>query len=367
MLDLRSRCFDSIREIPRPQWEALWPPLAEGYDFYLCQEGAGIAGFEFLYLVLYEGDLPLLLAPLFRTRFNMGLAMDDAWRARLARLQRHAPWLLVFDTLFCGSPTSEKGLVAIDPAWQHRPELFAAFDRALRDVAAERGAWMIVFKDFMDADLHLLAPMKALGWFAGDGLPTAALELPFDSLDAYLASLSTGTRKDMKRKLKKSGDEVQIEAVQSIDHCVDEVHRLYMAVHDHGPMSFEVLTRQFFLNFGRDMREHALFFLYWLPQHGGQPGGGRRRLVGFNFCLQFEDRLVDKYIGMDYAVSRELNLYFVSFLHNVRWCIEHGKRTYMLSQGGYEVKERLGARLIPLRTLTRIRNPLVNALARRLA
>ena len=362
MVDLRARCLNSIREIPRPQWEGLWPPLAEGYDFYLCQEEAGIPGFQFFYLVVYDGDLPVLLAPLFGARFNMGLAMDDLWRARLARLQRHAPWLLVFDTLFCGSPTSEKGLVAIHPAWQRRPELFTAFDRALRKVAAERGAWMIVFKDFMDADLLTLAPMKTLGWFGGDGLPTAALDLPFDSLDAYLASLSTGVRKNMKRKLKNSGAAMQIEAVQEIDHCVDEVHRLYMNVHDHGPMSFEVLTRQFFLNFGRGMREHTLFFLYWLPQ-----ASGGRRLVGFNFCLQFEDRLIDKYIGMDYTVSRELNLYFVSFLNNVRWCIENGRRTYMLSQGGYEVKERLGSRLIPMRTMTRIRNPVINWVALRLA
>jgi hypothetical protein len=57
----------------------------------------------------------------------------------------------------------------------------------------------------------------------------------------------------------------------------------------------------------------------------------------------------------------------VSFLNNVRWCIENGKRTYMLSQGGYEVKQQLGARLIPLHTMTRIRNPVINWFATRFA
>lgn len=362
MASLKARHFDSVEQIPRADWESVWPPLAEGYDFYRCQESAGIAGFDFFYLGLYDGDAPVLLAPLFGTRFNMGLAMDDRWRERLQTWQRHAPWLLVFNTLFCGSPTSEKGVVAVREDWQGRPELFTAFDRALREVAARRGAWMTVFKDFMDADLDALASMKALGWFTGDGLPTAALDLPYADFEAYLASLSTGTRKDMKRKLKKSGEAVRIEAVQDIEHCIAEAHRLYMNVHDNGPMSFEVLTREFFLAFSRSMREHAVFFLYWLPQ----PEGGER-LVGFNFCLQFEDRLIDKYIGMDYSVSRELNLYFVSFLNNVRWCIENGKRTYMLSQGGYEVKQQLGARLIPLHTMTRIRNPVINWFATRFA
>lgn len=359
---LTHRCHASIRDIPRSHWDTLWPASAEGHGFYLAQEEAGIAGFDFCYLGLYDGDEPVLLAPLFRTRFNMGLAMDDTWRQRLTRLQRHMPWLLVFKTLFCGSPTSEKGVVAIHPSWRQRPEVFQAFDLALRELARDYGAFMIVFKDFMDEDLAALAAMKPLGWFVGDSLPTAALDLPFDSLDAYLGNLSTGTRKDMKRKLKKSGEAVQIEAVQHIDHCIDAAYALYRNVHDNGPMSFEVLTPAFFRNFSRHFPEHTVFFLYWLPT-----GDGQRRLVGFNFCLQFEDRLIDKYIGMDYAVSRELNLYFVSFLNNVRWCIDNGKQCYMLSQGGYEVKQQLGARLIPLRTMTRIVNPAINWFATRFA
>jgi predicted N-acyltransferase len=362
MADLQHRCFASIREIPRQQWDALWPPLAEGYDLYLSQEEAGIAGFDFFYLGLYADEQLVVLAPLFAARFNMGLAMDDTWRQRLGRLQQRLPWLLVFNTLFCGSPTSEKGVVAIHPDWRRQPATFRALDLALRRVARERGAWMIVFKDFMDADLETLASMKPLGWFVGDGLPTAALDLPFDSLDAYLANLSTGTRKDMKRKLKKTGEAMQIEAVQDIGHCIDEAYRLYMNVHDRGPMSFEVLTREFFLNFSRYSPDHTVYFLYWITREDGG-----RRLVGFNFCLHFDDRLIDKYIGMDYSVSRELNLYFVSFLNNVRWCIENGKQIYMLSQGGYEVKQLLGARLIPLRTMTRIVNPVINWIASRFA
>ncbi|MCU0736458.1 MAG: hypothetical protein MUF20_13245, partial [Methylotetracoccus sp.] len=142
MADLQHRCFASIREIPRQQWDALWPPLAEGYDLYLSQEEAGIAGFDFFYLGLYADEQLVVLAPLFAARFNMGLAMDDTWRQRLGRLQQRLPWLLVFNTLFCGSPTSEKGVVAIHPDWRRQPATFRALDLALRRVARERGAWM---------------------------------------------------------------------------------------------------------------------------------------------------------------------------------------------------------------------------------
>jgi uncharacterized protein len=363
--ELQHRVFASVDDIPAAHWDALWPPLAEGRAFYRCQESAGIEGFDFFYLGLYDGEQPVLLAPLFAAKFNMGLAMDDAGREKLARVQRHWPGLLVFKTLFCGAPTSEKGVVAVHPARRDDAAVYAALDRALRAVARQHKAWMIVFKDFMDDDAAMLAPIKPLGWFGGDSLPTAKLSTQHPSLDAYLDTLSTGTRKDMKRKLKKAEKEgrIQVEAVSDISACIDEVHRLYVNVLDNGPMRWEVLTKAFFLNFCREMPQHTVFFLYWLRDEAG----GSRRLVGMNFCLHFDDRLIDKYIGMDYEVSRELNLYFISFFNNVQWCIEHGKGTYMLSQGGYPVKIQLGATLVPLRTLTRICNPVINWFANRFA
>lgn len=360
---LQHKTFSSIRDIPRGQWDSVWPRLAEGWDFYLCQEEAGIEGFDFLYLALYSGDTLALVAPLFAARFNMGLAMDDAWRERLAKVQHHWPGLLVFKTLFCGSPTSEKGAVGIHPDFLGHAALLRALDLALIDTARAQNAWMIVFKDFMDAELGALSALSSLGYFTGDSLPTACLDIAFTSLDGYLDSLSSGTRKGLRRKLRqteKSGV-LQVEAVADIGHCIDDAYRLYTNVLNAGPMRFEVLTPAFFLNFTRYAAAQTVYFLYWMRDDSA----AGRRLVGLNFCLQFEDRLIDKYIGMDYAVSRDLNLYFVSFVNNVQWCIDHGKTSYMLSQGGYPVKRQLGARLIPLRTMTKIVNPVFNWIANR--
>ncbi len=363
MAHIQHRAYSSIRDIPRDDWDLVWPRLAEGHDFYRSQEEAGIEGFDFLYLALYAGGTLALVAPLFTAHFNMGLAMGDAGRRRLQKLQRFWPRLLVLKTLFCGSPTSEKGLLGIHPDFCHDAALWRAFDRALLEQAREHGAWMIVFKDFMDADLEALAPLEPLGYFAGDGLPAASLAIEFTSIDQYLERLSTGTRKDLRRKMKKTekSGALQIEAVSDIGPLIDEAFQLYMNVHNAGPMHFEVLTKAFFLNFNRYMPGQTVYFLYWMKDGSG------RRLVGLNLCLQFEDRLIDKYIGMDYAVARDLNLYFISFLSNVQWCIDHRKAHYMLSQGGYPVKIKLGAQLIPMRTMTKIINPVLNWIANRFA
>jgi predicted N-acyltransferase len=333
---LNVRVFHSIEDIPRPQWDAVWPLHTEGYDFYLCQQRSGIDGFEFQYIGLFDSDKLVLVAPVFTADFDMGLAMGDTLRRWLHLAQRVWPRFLVFRSLFCGSPTSEKGVVGIHAQLQGHPDLLKQFDQALLGLARQKRAWMMVLKDFLDTDLQSLAGLKHQGWFMADSLPTARLPISFSSLDGYLAQLGYGTRKNLRRKLReteKAGG-LKVEVTNQIAHCVDEIHRLYLQVHDHGPLQWEKLTSAFFLNACSHLPDNAVFFLYWSPA----TDSSQRKLVGFNYCLQFDDRLIDKYIGMDYAVSRKLNLYFISFLKNVEWCIANGKQAYMLSQGAVPSK-----------------------------
>jgi hypothetical protein len=77
--------------------------------------------------------------------------------------------------------------------------------------------------------------------------------------------------------------------------------------------------------------------------------------------------LLAKYTGMDYSVSRDLNLYFIGLLSNIEWCIRHGKKSCVLGPGSYAVKQQMGARLVPLRTLTKIVNPVINWFPNRFA
>ena len=364
-VNFKQRKFTSIREIPRDQWDAIWPPHTEGYDFYRSQEEAHLDGFEFFYLALYVDDTLALLAPLFTAHFNVGLGMSDSTRQQLERLQRHWPRLLVIKTLFCGSPTSEKGLMGIHPEFRQNADLLRALDRALIELAREHRVWMIVLKDFMSEDLNELDDLPSLGYFKTDGFPTARLAIEFGSVDEYLDRLSAGTRKDLRRKVKKTSESgrLQVEVAHDISHCIDEVFQLYMNTYSAGPMHFELLTKEYFLNFSRYMPREAVYFLFWMNDKSEQG----RRLVGFNFCLQFDDRLIDKYIGMDYSVSRDLNLYFISLLNNVQWSIDHRKKIYILGAGEYSVKTRLGAELIPTRTMTKVVNPLIHWIAKRIS
>src|SRR5262249_39502357 len=180
-------------------------------------------------------------------------------------------------------------------------------------------------------------------------LPTAVLDVGFDSLDDYLATLSPATRKDMRRKLK-AASALRIEWRTSIDDILDDVMRLYRATLANAEFSFEELTPYFFRNVLREAGQRAACVTYCAGD----------RLVAFNLVLHDRTTLLDKFLGMDYEVARRYNLYYVTWLSNVRWCIEHGVARYRAGQGLHREKLRLGCKLSANWLWYRHRNPVVD-------
>ena len=356
MNEFQSTIYFSVQDIPQEQWISIWPYPAESYNFYLSQEKANLIEFQFSYLVVYCEDKAILIAPLFTADFNLGIPLQGVGEHLILSIQKVWPRFLMMPTLFCGSPVSTNGVIGIDQGYVDNSELLAVFDRALNDFAKKCRVRMIVLKDFMDTDLRLLEPLRSMGYFVADSYPMAILAIDFSSMDEYFSKLSYQARKDLRRKIKKTKSlgGIDITVVNNIDDCADELCQLYQNVYDKSAFHFEHLTKEFFHNFCRYMPEETRFFLYRADN----------KLIGFNFCLIQEEALVDKYLGFDYTASRQYNLYFISFLNNVQWCLENGKKNYLLSQGGYETKSRLGAGVIPLRGLVKYVNPLITQLIR---
>ncbi|HEX7370895.1 MAG TPA: GNAT family N-acetyltransferase [Rhodanobacteraceae bacterium] len=164
------------------------------------------------------------------------------------------------------------------------------------------------------------------------GLPGATLDIPWHDLDGYLGSLGASTRKDLRRK-RRAGEGLQIEWRSNLDGITDDVQRLYRETLAHAEFSFEELTPAYFENVLCEMPGRAACVTY---SEGD-------RLLAFNLVLHDGRRLLDKFLGMDYAAMDRYNLYHVSWLENIRYCIEHGIGTYESGQGLHQEKRRLGS------------------------
>jgi hypothetical protein len=69
--------------------------------------------------------------------------------------------------------------------------------------------------------------------------------------------------------------------------------------------------------------------------------------------------MADKYFCMDYELGRKYNLYVLSWLENVRRCVEQKIPLYYAGQGAEKTKAHLGATFIPSMILFKHRQPVI--------
>jgi len=84
------------------------------------------------------------------------------------------------------------------------------------------------------------------------------------------------------------------------------------------------------------------------------------KLAAFNLLLIKPQAMVDKNFCMDYELGRKYNLYVLSWLENIRTCVERGIPLYHTGQGLEKTKAHLGATLIQIYLLFKHRQPAIN-------
>ena len=194
--------------------------------------------------------------------------------------------------------------------------------------------------DSDNAHAHLLVDrLRHAGFILLQGQALAWLPIEFASEEAYLAGLSYPRRKSIRRKLRSralldirmlgTGDPWLADAGVRAD-----LYALYRAVYQQSDVHFDLLTAAFFDAVLQDESSQGCLFVY--RENG--------RLVGWNLCFEWGDTLVDKYIGLDYARSRELNLYVVSWMENLEYARKRGLKRFVAGWTDPQIKAELGAR-----------------------
>lgn len=328
---------NSIEAFGRDEWNALFPGELEDWSYYHAVERANLAGFSWLYFGVREGGALHAAVPAFVTDYRLDTTLTGPLRRVTDAIARIFPRLLRQSMLALGSPASEICHLGFAPGMDTsgKLRLLSAILDKMEEYTTRHRIHMIAVKDASTAQNELWNRIaRAHRLRRQPGLPTAYLDIRFGSIDEYLRALSPGTRKDMRRKLKASGA-LRVEWRRNIDDIRNDVMRLYDATYERAEFDFEKLTPEYFDGVLRELDGRANCITYWLGD----------RLVAFNLVLRDGNCLLDKFFGMDYTVAHQYNLYFVTWLENVRYCIEHRLPLYQSGQGLHHEKLRLGSRL----------------------
>jgi hypothetical protein len=311
--------------------------------------------------VLEAAGTPAFVAP-----FDLLTTADVEVREKLVHAPGYRWWgrLLRWRTAFVGTTVSEYALFP-------RGAEPAPLAQALRDQLG-RGQRLLIVKDIPQASplfdeatgqwcKRFAEACDAAGFLLLEGQALAYVPIDFASEDEYLARLSSGRRKDIRRKLRKR-DEVVVESVRcgdasfTDDAVVDAYYALYENVYAQSEVHFDKLSRAFFAAVLRDASNGGVVFVY---RHQGE-------MIGWNLCFAVDGKLIDKYVGFAYPQAREQNLYFTSWFHNLAWAREQGLTHYVAGWTDPQVKAYLGAQFTLTRHAIYLRNPLLRMLARRL-
>jgi hypothetical protein len=209
---------------------------------------------------------------------------------------------------------------------------------------------------------HLASALQRRGFVLMDGQALAYVPIDFPDIDTYLARLSYGRRKDIRRKLRVR-DQLRIGVIPTGDAAfsdpamIDRIYAMYLNVYDQSEIHFDLLSRDFFAALLRDTSNCGVVFLY----HQGE------ELIGYNLCFTTANALVDKYIGFVYPQAREMNLYFVSWIHNLNYALQHGLSMYIAGWTDPKIKAYLGARFTMTQHAVYVRSRFVRAILRRVA
>jgi predicted N-acyltransferase len=182
---------------------------------------------------------------------------------------------------------------------------------------------MIVLKEFPAKYRTPLQRLMDAGFARVPSMPMTTLDIDYRNFEDYLSHcLSPRTRGKVRRKLRaaeRAQPTITVEVVTDAAPYVDDIYPLYEKVFERSPLQFEKLTREFLRDIGPCMPDKVRFFL-WRQDS---------RIVAFGLCTVQGDRICHEYVGFDYAVAFELNLYHRVFHDIVEWAIANGyKRFY---------------------------------------
>ncbi|RQP21735.1 GNAT family N-acetyltransferase [Piscinibacter terrae] len=173
------------------------------------------------------------------------------------------------------------------------------------------------------------------------------------SLDAWLDTLPAKKRYYLKQVLRHQRESgLAFDVMERFDHLVDELYPLYLAVNARATEArTQALPKSLFHAMARQLGSSRLLV-------ARQDG----RCVGFGLLLERHDQVKCMVIGLDYAVSRQLNLWYAIVLRSIEHAVTRGCSMVDLGSTNHDMKRKFGAASDDIWISVRHRTPWLNRL-----
>ncbi len=339
------------------RWQTAFTQERKDHRYYELVEDTIKESFKYGYFIIEDGHNVIAIQPYFLVDQDLLAGTDGHIKKLIAGVRRFWPRFMHARTLMVGCAAGEGHL---DGDEQSQLVIAESLGRSLRQLARELNCVMVVLKEFPAKYRSPLLRLREAGFARVPSMPMTTLEIDYKNFEDYLSkNLSPGTRAKTRRKLRaaeRAQPAITMEVVSDVTAVVDEIYPLYVKVYDRSPLQFEKLTKEFFCEIGRRIPDKARFFI-WRQD---------TRIIAFGLCTMTGDSICHEYVGFDYSVAFELNLYYRVFHDIIEWAIANGYKRFYSGSLNYDPKWHLRQSLYPVDLYVRHTSGPINAVLRRL-
>ncbi len=181
--------------------------------------------------------------------------------------------------------------------------------------------------------------MNSLNDFGYRKLPwrkTYTIKIRWTTFDEYLMSLNYKVRKNVRRELKKSGENsVKIEAISEFEQLSLVLSNLYSNLYfKYNRRQSPYYDASFFKSLSRHAGDKTLLFL----------AKKNEKIVGFTLCMQHKETLEGFKCGFDYSACSNNDYVYLNLVYYapIKWAIENGIKEIYYGTGMAEIKLKRG-------------------------
>jgi predicted N-acyltransferase len=339
---------DTIRNVDWDDWNRLRDPKSDPHmdpRFILAVENSMRKQSRFCHVLIYDqlGD-PVAAACLSSLRIDGALLAQGRSQRAAAFVNRLTPGLLGMRILMCGLPISAGASHLRFAPHVDRAAVLGILDVLLHDLARSPGSECILFKEFGAEQSRELAPLEALGYRRADSLPMNCAPVGYGSFEDYVSRVKSSRRHTIRHSREKflaSGLKViNLLGGEGVDRLfTDDVHQLYRGVFDRAAVRFEELPAEFFREVARQLPDSSLFTFIYEPE----------RIRAFAMTLFSEELSHQMFIGLDYEVNAQCDLYFNLFFESLDAAFARGPNRIYVGQASDDFKhQKLSTFQVPL-------------------
>lgn len=344
---------DDISKINRNVWNNLVDKdhLQMQYDYLDVVSGNLINQLEYYYLQVQSGEKIIAVCLMFIDyKFDFGNSLIGIYGKIREKFN------ITVKTLHVYNPLTEYNTFCIDEEYKScQSEILSIVNKEVEKFAKKKKLKFILWRDYREKLECKRFDKKYIKFYY---MPGTIMHLNCDCFDDYMHELSKKQRHNIKNKIKKRNAELDISIVDADTLTEDEnkrCHELYMNTLANNNMKYEILAESYLKKCGEKLGKECKMMI---ARYNGQ-------IVGFAQLLENEDVCINVRMGMDYSVSKELELYYHLLYSNINYSITNLKKHLYLSQTCYRAKLEVGVKIVPLYSYALFRNPVVHFFARK--